>query len=52
MVVEFSKTKDELLRMNEEVEKLKAENERLAEELAEKNTAVQNLFSFIHGAGA
>ncbi|MCB0761775.1 MAG: hypothetical protein KDC12_09665 [Flavobacteriales bacterium] len=51
-VVDFPTTRQELIRMNEEVERLKAENQRLERELAERETAVQNLFSYIHGAGA
>lgn len=37
--------------MEDELVKLRVENKRLMAELAEKDTAVQNLFSYIQSSG-
>lgn len=44
----FTKAKRELERANRENQALKAENEKLQDELVEKGDAVQSLFSYIH----
>lgn len=38
--------------IDEEIKRLRVENKMLMDELAEKDTAVQNLYSFIQSAGA
>ncbi|MFT4678008.1 MAG: hypothetical protein ACI84C_002655 [Flavobacteriales bacterium] len=38
--------------IDKEIQRLRIENKKLMDELAEKDTAVQNLFSFIQSAGA
>lgn len=45
---EFSRAKRDLKRMNEENQALKVQNEKLQDELVDKDEAVQNLFSYIH----
>lgn len=44
----FTKAKRELDRATRENQALKAENEKLQDELVEKGDAVQSLFSYIH----
>lgn len=51
MMEEYFQVKAELERVAQENQKLKAENGQLSDELAEKQTAVQNLVSFIHSGG-
>jgi regulator of replication initiation timing len=45
---EFSRAKRDLKRVSEENEALKVQNEKLQDELVDKDEAVQNLFSYIH----
>lgn len=47
----YFQVKAELEQVAQENQKLKAENNELSDELAERNTAVQNLISFIHSGG-
>lgn len=51
MMEEYFEVKAELERVALENQKLKAENGKLSDELAERSTAVQNLVSFIHSGG-
>lgn len=45
---DFSRAKRELERVNQENEALKVQNEKLLDELVDKDEAVQNLFSYIY----
>jgi regulator of replication initiation timing len=51
MMEEYFQVKAELERVAQENHKLKTENDKLSDELAERSTAVQNLMSFIHSGG-
>ena len=48
---DYFQVKAELQRVAQENHKLKTEKDQLTDELAEKQTAVQNLVSFIHSGG-
>jgi len=48
---EYFQVKAELERVAQENYKLKTEKNQLTDELAERQTAVQNLVSFIHSGG-
>jgi len=48
---EYFEAKAELERIAEENARLRAENQKLTDDLAEREAAVQNLFSYIHSEG-